>query len=143
MTELVSVIVIISIISVYAAAKLSSSIGEEYVVCREIATSLRLVQNININQGNINTNGIYFISRSIDSNSVWGLCDNSLNECSIDSVNQWKHKTVNKNVNVSDSLVFFNMIGQLDKKANNIVTVSSGEANCKITIDEQGDISWK
>lgn len=51
LVELVTVIILIGILSVTAAVKISSSNDEEIHACKDAVITLNLVKNFNINQG--------------------------------------------------------------------------------------------
>ena len=63
LVELVTVIILIGILSVTAAVKISSSNDEEIHACKDAVITLNLVKNFNINQGV--DSDIFFIVKKV------------------------------------------------------------------------------
>jgi prepilin-type N-terminal cleavage/methylation domain-containing protein len=142
--EFVCVMLIIGILSAYAAANLSSRSSDHYQYCREASALLREVQNININQGV--TTDVYFIS-SVDG---FGYCLST--ECNDKS--KWHNPVMLSTMSLTESKIKFNGLGQLSPMSSSNIPSIDGtksikingvdsEFYCTVSITQEGSISWK
>lgn len=142
--ELVSVMLIIGILSAYAAANISSRSSDHYQYCREASVLLREVQNININQG-INAD-VYFISTA----DGFGLCLDS--ECA--NSKNWHNAAMLSSVTPSNAKIRFNGLGQISKDSTSSIAPVKGTRSikfssndtayyCTVSVTQEGNILWK
>jgi prepilin-type N-terminal cleavage/methylation domain-containing protein len=142
LVELVSVMVIIGILSVYAVAKIKPSSTNHYQYCREISIALKRTQSINMNQAlDIN---IFFKSQNQDDNSKIALCFKD--DCDTDS--ELFDVSIFKGVTLTETKIRFNEYGQpVDtngKRFNNDLIYNLGDTGeCSVTVSKEGVISWQ
>lgn len=139
--ELVSVMLIVGILSVYAVAKLEPDSTSHFQYCREVATALKRVQNINMNQG-IDIN-VFFKSFNENGSGIMGLCYKD--ECSNNE--KLFDKAILDGTTITEQVFRFNEYGKPVATNDNLldkVTLTIGSINtCQVDISDEGVISWQ
>ncbi|MGN1394757.1 MAG: type II secretion system protein [Succinivibrionaceae bacterium] len=132
--ELIAVMVIISIMSVYVGVKLTSFNAHEYIICRALVSELRHFQNINMNQNINDSNYLYFC---VNNNSIALSTDKCLKEF-------FEKKSYNGVVlTPSSNYVNFNKLGQLLNQQDFSIAVERDSNSCLVHVNKQGVVSWK
>lgn len=137
LVELVTVIILIGILSVTAAVKISSSNDEQIHACKDAVITLNLVKNFNLNQG-VDSDILFIVKK----NGYYGYCQES--NCSDPS--RWiSSKSVTNVTSDKDVQIIFNRFGQYNSAKSTSMDFSfiSNLASCNVFVNTEGAILWK
>lgn len=149
LVELVSVIVLLGIMAVYAASRISGSMGKEYAVCRAAAASLENVRNFDMNQGY--APDIYFMAVT---DGTIGYCSASDSLCTVSESSSLSGTFLESGVVPDKNIaILFDGYGRPvkgdkstdpdNKWGSYTINFISGEGTCSVSVNPEGGISWK
>ncbi len=148
LVELVAVMVLLGIMTVYAVAKISSSSGQEYVLCREAVTRLQETQAINMSQGK--EPDIFFF---IKKDGSFGYCQGA----GCENKTELQHGIGGQSGILSNTagIVQFDYLGRVNKDKTTLSLsgkdnkysfsfyVEDASDGCYVDVYPEGGITWR